>query len=103
MVNIFVGNISVTTTKERLQAAFAAFGKVDSVVMVCDRDTGHPRGFAFVEMSNDADAQASIASLNGTVLDGCELVVNEARPKADAQSGPGKTQSAMRSHRRHRY
>ena len=65
MTNIFVGNLSYQTTQEDLQAAFANYGAVERVNIVTDRDTGQPRGFAFVEMTNKAEAEAAIARLNG--------------------------------------
>ena len=81
MTNIFVGNLSYQTTQEALQEAFAAYGSVERVSVVTDRETGQPRGFAFVEMSEAASAQAAIAQLNGAELNGRALNVNEARPK----------------------
>jgi RNA recognition motif-containing protein len=81
MTNIFVGNLSYQTTQEDLQAAFAAYGAVERVTIVTDRDTGQPRGFAFVEMTERRDAETAISQLNGTELNGRALNVNEARPK----------------------
>lgn len=81
MTNIFVGNLSYQTTQEDLHAAFAAYGNVERVNIVTDRDTGQARGFAFVEMSEPQAAQTAIAQLNGTDLNGRTLNVNEARPK----------------------
>ena len=81
MPNIFVGNLSYQTTQQDLQAAFAAFGNVEQVNIVTDRDTGQPRGFAFVEMSDAQGAQNAISQLNGSDLHGRTLNVNEARPK----------------------
>jgi RNA recognition motif-containing protein len=90
MTNVYVGNVGRDVTKEALQEAFAAFGAVDRVSIVADRVTGEPRGFAFIEMSNDAEAQAAIASLNGKELGGRALTVNIARPKAEGGGGrPG--------------
>ena len=82
MTNIFVGNLSYQTTQDDLHAAFAAYGDVERVNVVTDRDSGQPRGFAFVEMTEAAAAQTAIAQLNGTDLHGRTLNVNEARPKA---------------------
>ena len=81
MTNIFVGNLSYQTTQDDLHAAFAAYGDVERVNVVTDRDSGQPRGFAFVEMTEAAAAQTAIAQLNGTDLHGRTLNVNEARPK----------------------
>ena len=100
MQNIFVGNLAVDTSEQTLRAAFEAFGQVLTVKLVTDRDTGIPRGFAFIEMSSDAEAQAAIAGLKGHTIDGQLIDVNEARPKLKEAkaSNPG-----MRSHREHRY
>lgn len=100
MKNIFVGNLSQNTPEQTLRAAFEAFGQVLSVKLVADRDTGGPRGIAFVEMNSDAEAKAAIAALNGTVIDGRKVQLNEARPKKIDSSG---VHSQMRRHRQHRY
>ncbi len=89
MKNIFVGNLSFGTTEEAVRSMFAAHGTVDRVNIVTDRDTGQARGFAFVEMSDNAEGDRAIAALNGTDLDGRALNVNEARPKAERGSGGG--------------
>jgi len=89
VTNIFVGNLSYQTSQEDLHAAFAAYGGVERVSIVTDRDTGQPRGFAFVEMTEDKDAQAAIAQLNGTELHGRVLNVNEARPRPAGGGGGG--------------
>ena len=89
MTNIFVGNLSYQTTQEDLQAAFSAFGSVERVNIVTDRETGQPRGFAFVEMTERRDAEAAITKLNGTDLNGRTMNVNEARPKPTGGSGGG--------------
>jgi len=81
VTNIFVGNLSYQTTQDDLHAAFAAYGGVERVNIVTDRDTGQPRGFAFVEMSDSQAAQQAITHLNGAELNGRALNVNEARPK----------------------
>ena len=81
MTSIFVGNLSYQTTQDDLHATFAAYGGVERVNIVTDRDTGQPRGFAFVEMTEADAAQTAIAQLNGTDLHGRTLNVNEARPK----------------------
>jgi len=81
MTNIFVGNLSYQTTQDDLHAAFSAFGQVEKVNIITDRDSGQPRGFAFVEMTEKREAEAAIASLNGSMLNGRALNVNEARPR----------------------
>ena len=81
MTNIFVGNLSYQTSQDDLYAAFAAYGAVERVNIVTDRDTGQPRGFAFVEMTEERDAQTAISGLNGAELNGRAINVNEARPK----------------------
>jgi len=86
-MNIFVGNLAFTTTDQELRALFEAYGTVESVRIMTDRDTGRPRGFGFVEMPNATDAQAAIDGLNGTSLGGRDLTVNEARPRED-RGGP---------------
>lgn len=100
MQNIFVGNLGVNTSEQSLKTAFESFGQVLSVKVVVDRDTGMPRGFAFIEMSSDAQAQAAIAGLNGKTIDGQVINVNEARPKAKGSKG---NDMGMRRHREHRY
>jgi cold-inducible RNA-binding protein len=87
--NIFVGNLSFGATEDAVRNLFAAYGTVDRVSVVTDRDTGQARGFGFVEMSNNAEADKAIAELNGHELDGRALNVNEARPKTDRGSGGG--------------
>ncbi len=89
MTNIFVGNLSYQTTQDDLHAAFAQYGGVERVNIVTDRDTGQPRGFAFVEMSDSQAAQAAITHLNGSELNGRALNVNEARPKPQGGGGGG--------------
>lgn len=87
MSNIFVGNLNYATSQDELYEAFAQFGTVERVNIVTDRDTGQPRGFAFVEMTNAGEAEAAIAQLNGTELNGRVLNVNEARPKPTRSFG----------------
>jgi cold-inducible RNA-binding protein len=89
MKKIFVGNLSFHTTEDAVRSMFAAYGTVDTVSLVTDRDTGQARGFGFVEMSNNAEADRAIAELNGRELDGRAINVNEARPKSDRGSGGG--------------
>lgn len=89
MKNIFVGNLSYATSEEAVRALFEAHGTVDRVNIVRDRDTGQPRGFGFVEMSNDNEGDQAIAALNGRDLDGRTLNVNEARPKTERRPSGG--------------
>jgi len=87
--NIFVGNLNFGTTEDTLRSMFDSYGAVDRVNIITDRDTGHARGFAFVEMSVDAEANAAINGLNGREVDGRALNVNEARPKPERGFGGG--------------
>ena len=89
-MNIFVGNLSFSTREDSLRSAFEAYGEVSSARVVMDRETGRSRGFAFVEMSNNGEAQAAIQALDGRELDGRPLKVNEARPKEDKPRGGGR-------------
>ena len=90
MKNLFVGNMSFQTTEADLTALFQPFGQIGRIHIVTDRETGRARGFAFVEMPNDAEAAKAIAALDGKELGGRNLKVNEARPKADRpRSGSG--------------
>ena len=82
-MNIFVGNLAFTTTDQELRACFEAYGTVDTVRIMTDRDTGRARGFGFVEMPNAMEANAAIAGLDGTALGGRALTVNEARPREE--------------------
>ena len=85
--NLYVGNMAFSTTEDQLREAFSQFGTVTKVQVIMDRETGRPRGFAFVEMS-DGGAQA-IASMNGAQLDGRTLTVNEAKPREGGGGGGG--------------
>lgn len=85
---LFVGNLSFDTTENDLQDAFAAHGTVVEANLMTDRDTGRPRGFAFVTMSSPEEAQKAVDALNGSTLGGRALTVNEARPK-EARTGGG--------------
>ena len=86
---LFVGNLSFNTDERRLEELFQTVGPVDTVNIVRDQMTGRARGFAFVEMQTDADAQSAIQKLNDTELDGRKLAVNEARPKPTGGGGGG--------------
>jgi RNA recognition motif-containing protein len=78
---LYVGNLAYTVGEADLQQAFSACGTVDSVNLITDRDTGRSKGFGFVEMSSNSEAQKAIQELNGTSLDNREIKVNEAKPK----------------------
>ena len=90
MSSIYVGNLSFTTTEEELRQAFSQHGAVAEVKIVTDRETGRPRGFAFVEMANGNEAATAIKELNLREIGGRSITVNEARPKTDKpRSGGG--------------
>ncbi len=89
MKNIFVGNLNFNTSEDELRRMFEAYGQVDRVSILTDRDTGRSRGFAFVEMSNAEEGDKAIAGLNGSQLGGRTLNVNEARPKQERTGGFG--------------
>jgi cold-inducible RNA-binding protein len=94
MKNLFVGNMSFQTTEADLTALFQPLGQIGRIHIVTDRETGRARGFAFVEMPNDAEAANAIAALDGKALGGRNLKVNEARPKGDRPRGGGGSQSS---------
>lgn len=89
MKNIFVGNLSFNTSEDELRQMFEAYGQVDRVTIMTDRDTGRSRGFGFVEMASAEDGEKAIAALNGSQLGGRTLNVNEARPKTERVGGGG--------------
>ncbi len=86
---LYVGNLSYNVRDEDLQQAFAQYGSVSSAKVMMDRDTGRSKGFGFVEMGSDAEAQAAINGMNGQSLDGRAIVVNEARPREERPGGFG--------------
>ena len=86
---LYVGNLSYSIRDEDLQQAFAQYGSVSSAKVMMDRDTGRSKGFGFVEMGSDAEAQAAINAMNGQALDGRAIVVNEARPREERPGGFG--------------
>jgi RNA recognition motif-containing protein len=88
-VNIYIGNLAHEATEDDVRQAFAAFGQVASVSIIKDKFTGEARGFGFVEMPTQAEAQAAIAGLNGKPLKGRPLTVNEARPRTEGGSRGG--------------
>lgn len=87
MKNIFVGNLDFNTSEEELRQLFQAYGQVDRVSIMTDRDTGRSRGFGFVEMTNAEDGEKAIAALNGSQIGGRKLNVNEARPRPERTGG----------------
>jgi RNA recognition motif-containing protein len=86
---LYVGNLSYNTYEDSLRSLFTPYGTVESVKIITDRDTGASKGFAFVEMSTDEEAQAAIKGTNGTELDGRSIKVNEAMDKPRRDSGGG--------------
>lgn len=89
MKNIFVGNLSFNTNEDEVRQAFEAYGQVDRVSILTDRETGRSRGFGFVEMASNEDGEKAIAALNGAQLGGRTINVNEARPKTERAGGGG--------------
>ena len=88
MKNIYVGNLDFKVSEDELRQAFSAYGQVEKVTILKDRDTGQPRGFGFVEMANDEEAEKAINAMNGAQLGARAITVNEARPKMN-KSGAG--------------
>ena len=98
--NLYVGNMAFSTTEDQLREAFSQYGTVTKVQVIMDRETGRPRGFAFVEMSDGGDQ--AIQALNGAQLDGRTLTVNEARPREERpRSSSGAGANRHQSARRH--
>ena len=88
-MNIYVGNLSFEATEEDLRQAFDPFGQISAVRVITDRDTGRSKGFGFVEMPDNAEAQAAISGLNDKELQGRSLKVNEARPRSEGRRDGG--------------
>jgi RNA recognition motif-containing protein len=88
---LYVGNLSFSTTASDLEQTFAQYGTVSRATVVTDRDTGRARGFAFVEMGSDAEAQAAIDGLNGLSIGGRQIQVNLARPREEGGGGGGRS------------
>lgn len=88
-MNIYIGNMSFDTTEEQLRQAFEGFGEVSTVNIITDKYSGKPRGFAFVEMSSNEEANAAISGLNGKDLNGRTLNVNEAKPRSQGGNRSG--------------
>jgi RNA recognition motif-containing protein len=86
---LYCGNLSFNTSSSDLDQIFSEYGSVKSAEVINDRDTGRSKGFGFVEMSSDAEAQAAISGVNGKEHDGRTLTVNEARPKEERRGGGG--------------
>src|SRR5947208_15640288 len=86
---LYVGNLSYETSDADLETMFAAYGTVQSAQVISDRDTGRSKGFGFVEMGTDQEAQAAIAGLSGKEVNGRSLTVNEAKPREDRGGGGG--------------
>jgi RNA recognition motif-containing protein len=86
---LYVGNLTYDVTDSALEQLFAAHGTVRSAQVIMDRDTGRSKGFGFVEMGSDQEAQAAIAALNGKMVGGRSLTVNEAKPREDRGGGRG--------------
>lgn len=84
-MNIYVGNLPFTATEDDVRQIFGAYGQVESVALIKDKLTGKPRGFGFVEMPKDTEAQAAIQALNGSDFNGRDMVVNPARPREEGQ------------------
>lgn len=99
VTNVFVGNLDITVTEQQLRELFAVHGTVQSITIVKDRDTGEPRGIAFVEMTQPTEALGAISALSGTMLNGRPMTVNEARPKLHRDP---MRDSGLRDHRRHK-
>lgn len=89
MKNIFVGNLSFRSSEDEIRSLFEAYGTVDRVSIIVDRETGRSRGFAFVEMPNDHEGVAAVNALNGKEFGGRRLNVNEARPRDERGGGGG--------------
>jgi cold-inducible RNA-binding protein len=87
--NIFVGNLSFSATEDSVRGLFEAYGTVERVSIIADRDTGRSRGFAFVEMPNDGEGDKAVQALNGSDFGGRKLNVNEARPRDERGGGGG--------------
>lgn len=86
---LYVGNLAYSVTDDSLQRAFSAHGSVTSAKVMIDRDSGRSKGFGFVEMASDEQAQAAIRAMNGASIDGRSLTVNEAKPREDRGGGGG--------------
>ena len=88
-MKLYVGGLAYTVTEQELEALFTEHGKVNSAVIIKDRDSGQSKGFGFVEMADDNEAKAAMAALNGKEVSGRSVIVNEARPQEDRRSNGG--------------
>jgi RNA recognition motif-containing protein len=88
-MKLYVGGLAYSVDEKELETLFAEFGKVDSTAVIKDRDTNQSKGFGFVEMSDDTEAKAAMAALNGKEVSGRAIMVNEARPKEDRRPSGG--------------
>ncbi len=88
-MKLYVGGLAYSVTEKELETVFAEYGTVTSAAVIKDRDSGQSKGFGFVEMSDDNEAKAAMAALNGKEIGGRSIVVNEARPQEDRRSGGG--------------
>ena len=87
---LYIGNLPYSCNQQSLEEMFSQFGTVESANVITDRDSGQSKGFGFVEMSSNAEAQQAIQGLNGSSLEGREIKVNEAKPKAPREGGGGR-------------
>ena len=90
-MNIYIGNLSFETSEEELRNAFKTYGEISTVNIITDRDSGRPKGFAFIEMPTKEEATAAINGLNGQEINGRALTVNEAKPRNDSGNRSGGT------------
>jgi RNA recognition motif-containing protein len=88
-MNIYIGNMSFDTTEDQLRKTFEGFGEVSTIKIITDRDSGQPKGFAFIEMPTSTEATAAIGGLNGHQLNGRALNVNQAKPREDSGNNSG--------------
>ena len=88
-MNIYVGNLAYSVTEEELREAFAAYGEISSCSLITDKFTGQSKGFGFVEMANNSEADAAIKALNETALKGRNIKVNQAKPRGERPSRGG--------------
>ena len=100
MTKLYVGNLPFSATEDSVRELFAAHGTVEKVALVNDRDTGQPRGFGFVEMTNRNEASNAINALNGQEMNGRALNVNEARPREERGGGGGRSGGGFGGRRR---
>ena len=88
-MRLYIGNMSYDTTEDRLRTVFENYGAVESINLIADRETGRPKGFGFIEMPTDEEANAAIEGINGTDLDGRTVKVNVARARTENRGGGG--------------